>query len=225
VAFRYAGVNWEGRPWRTATAITTLGKQIERLRRGTYPVDGTVASKAHDFANPNSDHRPDEGGVVRAIDWGGDAELLAEMAEAIRLSKDSRVKYVIHRRRLFSSYPKHGYAPFVWRPYSGTPHATHVHLSVVSGPLSEDSKPWTLEEDVPQFTEEEAEQLRNLVAGLTAKGSSGWGLATQGTDLIRKERGEENPLNLDNLRHDIDNVGVGDWLPIDVRVSEIPDSP
>jgi hypothetical protein len=191
MAFRYTGVNWEGRFWRTVGAITTLGQQIEQLRPGSYPVDGTVASKAHDVVSPNSDHRPDWDvpGNVRAIDFGGPAGFIDDTVEAIRVSRDPRVRYVIHDRRMFSSYPKPGYPPFTWRPYTGpAPHSSHAHVSVVDDVRGESTVPWDLEDDVPQFTEEEAEQLRKLVAGLESKDSSGWGFATQGVDLIRRER-------------------------------------
>jgi hypothetical protein len=100
---------------------------------------------------------------------------------------------------MYSSYPKGEYAPFEIRPYNGpSPHRTHAHLSVVSDSRGEQTHPWILEDDVPQFTPEEEAQLRallehadNLVGigrGLEAKDSSGWGLATNGVDLIRKER-------------------------------------
>ncbi len=238
MAFRYEGVNWEDRPWRTVAAITTLGQQIEQIRPGRYPVDGTVSSRLHDFNNPRSDHRPDTDGLVHAtIDFGGDPDFIAETVEAMRVSRDPRIKYVIYSRRMYSSYPKFGHDPYEWRPYSGSnPHATHAHVSVVSGTLAEDPRPWQITEDeVPQFTPKEEAAIRallehedNLVGlgrGLDSKESTGWGLATQGTDLIRKERGEDNPLRLENLRRDIDNFGVGDWLPKDVRISEIPEQP
>jgi hypothetical protein len=52
-----------------------------------------------------------------------------------------------------------------------------------------------LGDDVPQFTEEEATQLKNLVAALKSHTppSSGWGLGTAAVELIRKER--EYPLH------------------------------
>lgn len=70
----------------------------------------------------------------------------------------------------------------------------------------------TYEDDMPQFTEEEAEELRELVAGLKARDSSGWGLATNGVDLIRKERQlplhEPEPAGRDVLkRGDIVQLG------------------
>lgn len=192
MVFRYEGINWEGRSWQTVPAITTLGRQIEQVRPGppTYPVDGTVASRRHDQMSPTSDHRPDADGDVHAIDFGGPTGWIAETVEAIRVSEDVRLRYVIFDGRMYSVYPKSGYDPFEWRPYLGpSPHRTHAHLSVRRDPeFANIDDPWILEEDLPQFTEEEAEQLRNLVAGLTAKDSSGWGFATNGVELIRKER-------------------------------------
>jgi hypothetical protein len=121
-----------------------------------YPTDGTVASKGHDQASPLSDHRPDYRGNVRAIDFGGPAEYVDSTIEAIRLSKDLRVKYVIHDRRMFSSYPTPGYPPFTWRPYSGaSPHATHAHLSVLTA-TGEQTQPWSIAPAPPQEEEEMA---------------------------------------------------------------------
>jgi len=152
MAFRYEGYNWEGRKWMAVPAIVTLGEQIEEARPGTYATDGTVASRTHDKYSPNSDHRPDlDDGDVSAIDWGGSPEFLAQSTEAIRLSRDPRVKYVIHNGRIFSSYAMNGIAPYIWRPYSGAnKHVTHAHLSVNS--LGErDASPWDIgtQEDLP----------------------------------------------------------------------------
>ncbi len=66
------------------------------------------------------------------------------------------------------------------------------------------------EDEMPQFTEEEAEQLKNLVLALNHQDSTGYGFAKWGVDLIRRE--DKTPL------HDPEGLE----LPIDVRISEIP---
>lgn len=185
MAFRYSGTNWEGRSWRTAGAITTLGRQIEQLRPGTYPTDGTVASQAHDQVNPSSDHRPDTDGIVRAIDWHETtAGQIDEMAEAIRRSQDSRLKYLIHDRRMFSSYPTTAAPAWTWRPYGGAaPHGTHAHLSVLTGAQGELSHPWQL---TLADEEEDVEILKRGDEGFMVakmqKGLNGWA-AKFATDL------------------------------------------
>lgn len=145
--FRLSGRNWENRAWTLAPCLVTLAKQIELLHPQPHITDGTVASKAHDKANPSSDHRPHPfkgPGIVRGLDAGETVEDDAwKMAEAVRLSKDPRVKYVLHERRMFSSYPVAGYPAFTWRPYSGPPHDTHVHFST-EPEYDQDTRAWKI---------------------------------------------------------------------------------
>ncbi len=134
--FRLAGVNWEGRLWRVSAAIEALIDQVEAVWNTRHGADGTVASRGHDRGNPRSDHRParvSPFGVVRAVDIGETVEDRGELlAEAIRLSRDNRVRYVIHEGRLFSSYDHRNGPPYMWRRYTGSnPHTNHVHVSVL----------------------------------------------------------------------------------------------
>jgi hypothetical protein len=97
-----------------------------------HAADGTVAGQGHYLNSPKSDHTPDKVGDVRAGDIGEVVEDDAfVVAEAIRLSKDPRLKYVIHERRMYSSYNHPNGPPYEWRSYSGSnPHSSHVHVSV-----------------------------------------------------------------------------------------------
>ena len=53
------------------------------------------------------------------------------LAEAIRASKDARVKYIISNRKIANFAAVGGAAPWDWRPYTGAnPHDKHVHISV-----------------------------------------------------------------------------------------------
>ena len=172
IRFRYEGVNWEGRYWHTAPAITRLGMTLEDIDSRRYATDGTVASRAHDQNSPTSDHRPDlETGSVRAIDFGGTAASLWTTAESLRVSADPRIRYLIHNGRMFSSYARPGYPPYTWRPYGGAnPHKTHVHLSVHEA-RENDTAPWTItppEEDMgfdytppANLTDEDGEIFRD----------------------------------------------------------------
>jgi len=158
-SFRYSGTAWDGQPFRVAGSIKTLGQQITAAfpRRSTRS-DGTVASRGHDENNPTSDHtvKPTTGaGIVRAIDITDD-DLHGDMgpvAEALRKSKDPRIKYVIHlwdeassnKPKMFSSYPKGSYKPYTWRPYTGSnPHTSHMHVSVVSTAIGENTGLWDI---------------------------------------------------------------------------------
>jgi hypothetical protein len=146
--FRTSGTNWEGRAWTLVPSLVVLGQQISVLHPKGHGADGTVASKPHDAANPTSDHRPTPyigPGVVRALDFGETTEDdVFKVLEAIRLSRDPRVKYVIHERRLFSSYASGTTGPFEWRPYGGpAPHDDHGHISTLAG-LDTDTRPWVI---------------------------------------------------------------------------------
>lgn len=143
--FRYLGIS-DGVTWKVAPSIRTFGEQIMELRGTTksYPTDGTLGDAAH--SNRVSDHNPDEDGVVRAIDIH---EVVAgqvdEVAEALRVSRDLRLKYFIHDDRMFSSYASGGIPAWTWRPYTGVNgHETHGHLSVVSGSIANSTAPWQI---------------------------------------------------------------------------------
>jgi hypothetical protein len=151
-AFRFDGRNHADQEWRAAGAIVTFGKQIEVLRPGTFGKDGTVASKEHDAAHPTSDHRPKPRtgvGTVRAIDFHETApSLVDEVTEALRVSKDPRISYVIHDGRMFSSYDVPTVKAYNWRTYTGdNPHRDHGHLSVVEGELGEQTHPFSISLD------------------------------------------------------------------------------
>ncbi len=151
--WRFTGVK-ASVPWRSAESLVVLGRQID----GGWPtrakaVDGTIASKQHSSANPTSDHEPrimDGGkGVVLAMDITHDPRSGADMAkvtEALRLSRDRRIKYVIFNHRIFSEYSHAGFGPFVWRPYFGSsPHEDHTHVSTLSSKtLYDDRTSWAI---------------------------------------------------------------------------------
>lgn len=130
MAFRYAGLNWEGRRWTAAGSIRSLGEQLDR----DYPTrpktsDGTVASKTHDAVSPTSDHRPHPTtgpGIVRALDGTVTTAQGDLITETLRLSKDPRIKYVIWNQRSYSP------PTWSWKSYTGAPHDKHFHLSTLS---------------------------------------------------------------------------------------------
>ena len=139
-------------PWRVAKSLLTLREQVNKKapnRKKSH--DGTIGDAAH--ASRSSDHNPwvTDGnvGVVTAMDithdpaGGCDAEAIAE---AIRGSRDSRVKYIIWNRRISNPLPLDGQPPWAWRPYKGAnPHNKHCHISVKPEKSSYDSvKSWTV---------------------------------------------------------------------------------
>lgn len=124
--------------WKLNPELVKLRAQIDKA----YPNrdtswDGWIGDTAH--SAKKSDHNPDENGIVNAIDITHDPENgcdAGKIAEALRLSKDPRLKYCIWNRRIFSSVVR----PWVWRVYKGeNPHDHHVHVSVGG-----DAVPWKI---------------------------------------------------------------------------------
>ena len=92
--------------------------------------DGWVADQRH-LAKGNSDHIPDENGIVRAIDvtadLGSHPEDVYALVEKIRKAAkrgDKRIKYLIFDGRICS-----GILNWKWRKYRGNPHKSHFHCS------------------------------------------------------------------------------------------------
>lgn len=171
--FRRSGTNWEGRPWTTTPALNSLLDEVEaRWPTGNPSVDGTVASQGHDRNSPTSDHRPHPytgPGVVRAVDiWVTSAVQGDEITETLRTRRDLRLRYVISRRRLYSSYPTVTRQPWEWGHYSGAnPHTHHIHISVL-GFADNDTRPWgLLAPPTPPFEEEEMIDPRLLSQVIT----------------------------------------------------------
>jgi hypothetical protein len=103
--------------------------------------DGLVGddNHCHGGAPSTSDHCAwvDDGtvGVVTAFDITNDPAIIDSetLAQALLTSRDPRIKYIISRRRIVSSYPVPGSPSWTWRPYTGSdPHTSHLHLSVNS---------------------------------------------------------------------------------------------
>ncbi len=140
------------RPWRLARALEQLRDEVnDRFPNRSKASDGTIGDAAH--ATRDSDHNPwvSDGkgfGVVTAIDLtddpanGFDAQRLVDYL--VKSSHDDRIKYVIHNRRIYSSYATSGYPAWAARPYTGdNPHTKHVHISVDSRPVDfDDTRTW-----------------------------------------------------------------------------------
>lgn len=115
--------------------------------------DGTFPSAEHHAQNPGSDHE------AHVVPWTTDLTCTAgdfthdptggfnayTFAEALRLARDPLIKYVISRDKMFSSYKTSTHAPWTWRPYSGTIHSDHTHVSVLDDKISGSRTPWNLE--------------------------------------------------------------------------------
>lgn len=136
--------------WRVAKSLETLRTQVNKA----YPKrdkssDGTIGDEKH--ASRSSDHNPwvkdGKTGVVTGMDLTNDPKngpVSNDLAEALRMSCDPRIKYIISNARICSG--SEGPVPWTWRKYSGAnAHRHHVHLSVKEGKAFYDSVlPWTI---------------------------------------------------------------------------------
>lgn len=128
--------------WHLAGSLVQLRREVDDAfpNRSTIS-DGTIGDAAH--SSRESDHNPDALDIVRAWDCTRDVQdgidVAENLAEFLRAKRDPRIKYVIFRRRIFSSSIK----PWEWRPYDGpNPHDHHVHISVEPHPTGDDGRPW-----------------------------------------------------------------------------------
>ena len=151
--------------WRVAPALDTLLGQLNALApRRSKASDGSIGDAAH--RTGTSDHNPRMiagQNLVSARDFthdpanGLDCNVLAD---ALRLGRDSRVKYVIWANRIMSG--SSGPQPWIWRPYRGAnPHTKHLHLSVVGDARSLNAAAWKL----PGFAARTWESLPTLREG------------------------------------------------------------
>lgn len=163
----------KGSTWRTGQAITTLARQLEAIWPDRQPSDGTVGDLSHQARR--SDHNPNSARVVTAIDVGIVDRQGKELVQSLVVSRDPRIKYIIHNKSIWRSYDKTGLPAWTRAAYTGSnPHKTHVHLSVSSNPDRYDNAAeWDLslltgEPEMAQFTEEEAAALKAMVAEMNA---------------------------------------------------------
>jgi hypothetical protein len=179
-------------PWRPVNSLPVLRGQINAAAPNRSKAsDGMLADDLH---STTSDHYPQRypalgvTPVVCAFDGThdpGDGCDCAIITEAIRVSRDARVKYVIWNRRMYSSYRSGDYAPFTWRPYTGSndPHTNHFHISVLPTAAADDTRPWAIGvSDVATIDEIKAAVDRIEQAGLAPTNAAvyWWRLVLEG---------------------------------------------
>lgn len=159
--------------WRAANSLLMFHTQCKLLAPVTAKKSpasfGLKGDLEHDST---SDHAPHNfPGWGNQIVTAGDiprAESLypRQVLNAIRLSRDNRVKYAISEGQMFSSYPTSKYAAWTWRPYAGKDgHFEHGHLSTVGDARADDTRPWKIgtptgvEDDMDS---EDKRMLRNI---------------------------------------------------------------
>lgn len=121
-------------PWRVANALEQLLAQVNAFApHRNKASDGGIGDAAHQAEACSSQHNScciKVGGIwiVRARDFthdpAGGFDSYA-FAEQLRLSHDSRIRYVISNRRITS-----GSRNWQWESYDGSdPHTNHAHVS------------------------------------------------------------------------------------------------
>lgn len=135
--------------WRLAKSLETLRAQVNAKWPGrSKDSDGSIGDEHHSARS--SDHNPDGGGVVRAIDithdprGGFDSYAFADM---LLKQQDRRLKYVISNYRIGSGPA--GPSPGIWRPYrvppNLNPHDHHCHISVVPDARGDSTQAWNID--------------------------------------------------------------------------------
>ncbi|MET0251239.1 MAG: hypothetical protein ABW203_03590, partial [Novosphingobium sp.] len=168
------------RPWRAAEALKQLRKQVDAAfpsrKKGN---DGTVGDAAHQART--SDHNPwivEAGkGVVSAMDIthdpasGCDCNLVVE---ALRASRDPRIKYLIWNRRIASASAIGSVPAWTWRRYTGSnPHDHHFHVSVKPEKARYDSTAeWTIRSTTESLGEEAVDPETDIANALATVGAN-----------------------------------------------------
>lgn len=161
--------------WYIAKSLEVLRVQLNALapHRSTVS-DGGIGDPAHSART--SDHNPTAAGQVCARDFTHDPAGGLDchwLARALVASRDPRIKYVIWDRKILDTRP--GFSPWQWKPYSGTnPHTKHLHLSVHSGAIGDQTGAWNLgnNQEDDMFTPADFERLMwgNVFDGPTPGG-------------------------------------------------------
>ncbi len=138
--------------WRVAASLLALRDQVNLAWPGrSRASDGTIGDARH--RSRDSDHNPwiEDGavGVVSALDLTHDRAGGCDMekvVEAVRASRDRRIKYIIWNRRICSSSAVGNATAWAWRAYGGSnPHDKHAHFSVkASKALYDNPDPWSI---------------------------------------------------------------------------------
>lgn len=144
---------WQpGQPWHAVESLLVLDAQVRHWAPAAVPPAtdpdawGYLADDEH---STSSDHYPHfypvlgSEAVVCAHDMPHAPALgldIGVLFEALRISRDNRIGYLIFNRRITG--PNHDWQ---WEPYDGDdPHDTHGHVSTVHTGLADDDRPWAL---------------------------------------------------------------------------------
>lgn len=130
---------------RMVKSLLTFREQVNKLApKRSKASDGWIGDKAHSMRK--SDHNPEPDGTVDAFDLTHDPKNgvdIQRIANAIAVSKDKRVSYLICNGKIMSGAG--GVSPWIWRKYGGkNGHYKHLHVSVKDAG-QDDTTPWKID--------------------------------------------------------------------------------
>lgn len=136
--------------WRLARSLESLRAQVNQIAPGRSKIsDGSIGNAEHSARL--SDHNPDGDGVVRALDLTDDPRGGLDalwLREALRESRDPRIKYLISEGQICSPRRVNAHPAWAWRPYTGpNGHFKHLHISVQPGAAGDRAGSWSLTRD------------------------------------------------------------------------------
>lgn len=161
--------------WRTMNSLLVLLEQVDEYAPNrSIKSDGQVGDVNHASTSGHYPHPVPGVGpkMVTALDLthdpAGGFDSYA-FAEGLRVNRDNRIRYVISKKRIFSSYPVGNVPAFVWREYTGSPdpHTGHVHVQVLDAIISDTKTRWNLE-GLPGMALTEAD-IKNIVDGVWSR--------------------------------------------------------
>lgn len=140
--------------WRLVESLKVLRDEIDDIAPDRSKAsDGTFGDEHHDATSDHTPHVFVPLGSIPVVcaldithDPGEGADTVA-FAEAIRVSRDPRVAYVIAHRLIFSNHQVGSTPAWAWRTYTGSddPHINHMHVSVVHDGRADNRSPWAVE--------------------------------------------------------------------------------
>lgn len=142
-----------GNGWVLSPCLVTLVQQFDaQWPTRDHSSDGSIGDVAHQ--HEQSDHNPSDG-FVDALDVDTDLTstdpgvggAMAKVVEKMRLSRDTRINYLIFNGQMVRSYDKPGIPAWDYATYTGSdPHTSHLHISIKkTAAARQDTRPWAID--------------------------------------------------------------------------------
>ena len=133
-----------GSGWVLAPFLVALEAETDALFPSrSIASDGSIGNAEH--AARESDHNPDDAGIVKAIDLTDDDVHRCDvglLAAHLVATKDRRVKYQIHKGTIWRSYATSSLPAWTPDVYTGlNAHLKHLHVSVLDDQVNA-TGPW-----------------------------------------------------------------------------------